>query len=93
MLLAGGLRIPSWRGARTRNAAGIQSAGRGLAIGGLLGRQLRRRLWLRARMLFANRERRRRLADQVHLQSATEAAQLLGNTKGVFMKVGRSSPG
>jgi predicted unusual protein kinase regulating ubiquinone biosynthesis (AarF/ABC1/UbiB family) len=77
-----------WR-TRRRSAAGIPTDGRGLLIGGLVGRRLLRRAWLRVRMLLANRERRRKLAEQTQLQSAQEAAALLGNMKGVFMKLGQ----
>jgi predicted unusual protein kinase regulating ubiquinone biosynthesis (AarF/ABC1/UbiB family) len=77
------------RAARGRNEAGIPTRGRGLLMGRFLGRRLARRLWLRARMAVTTRRRRKALAEQAAIQSATEAAELLGNMKGVFMKVGQ----
>ena len=83
------LRVAAWRAARRRNEAGIPTEGRGLMMGRLIGRRLWRRLWLRVRMAFVNRERRKELAERAGVASAQEAAQLLGNMKGVFMKVGQ----
>jgi predicted unusual protein kinase regulating ubiquinone biosynthesis (AarF/ABC1/UbiB family) len=83
------VRLLVWRAARRKNAAGIPTGGRGLLIGSFLGRRLLRRAWLRARMLVAARERRKELAARAGIQSAEEAAQLLGSMKGVFMKVGQ----
>src|SRR6476660_6105379 len=76
---------------RQRNAAGIATSvgGRTSQLGGLFVRRWFRRLWLRLRQAAAGRERRKQLASQFHLQSATEAAEVLGNMKGVFMKLGQ----
>ena len=48
-----------------------------------------RRAWMRVRMLVASRERRKQLDEQTRIQSAAEAAKLLGGMKGVFMKLGQ----
>jgi predicted unusual protein kinase regulating ubiquinone biosynthesis (AarF/ABC1/UbiB family) len=80
-------RLWLWRAARSD--AGIPTAGRGMMIGRLLGRRLFRRAWLRARMAVATRARKQELADRPGSQSAAEAAALLGNMKGVFMKLGQ----
>jgi predicted unusual protein kinase regulating ubiquinone biosynthesis (AarF/ABC1/UbiB family) len=86
---AGSLWLVTWRAARRRNAAGIPTSGRGLLMGSFMGRRLLRRGWLRVRMALARRERRKELADRAGIQSAEEAARLLGGMKGVFMKVGQ----
>jgi predicted unusual protein kinase regulating ubiquinone biosynthesis (AarF/ABC1/UbiB family) len=83
------VRLLAWRAARRRNEAGIVTSGRGLLMGRLIGRRMLRRAWLRMRMLVVGREKRKKLAEQAGVQSAQEAAQLLGNMKGVFMKLGQ----
>jgi predicted unusual protein kinase regulating ubiquinone biosynthesis (AarF/ABC1/UbiB family) len=88
-MLAIAVRLSVWRAARRTNEAGIPTSGRGLLLGSLLGRRLLRRTWLRVRMRVATRERKRALAERAHIQSAQEAAQLLGSMKGVFMKLGQ----
>jgi len=82
-------RIYAWRASRHRNAAGIQMSGRGAVMGQLIGRGIRRRIWLRMRMVFRGRERRKQMVEAEHIQTATEAAKLLGGMKGVFMKLGQ----
>jgi len=77
------------RAASVRNEAGIPTGGRGLLMGSFMGRRLLRRAWLRVRMALAARDRRKELADRAGIRSAEEAAALLGNMKGVFMKVGQ----
>jgi predicted unusual protein kinase regulating ubiquinone biosynthesis (AarF/ABC1/UbiB family) len=83
------LRLWMWRAARGSNAAGIQTSGRGLLIGRLIGRRVLRRAWMRMRMLVVGREQKKKLAEQAGVASAQEAAALLGNMKGVFMKLGQ----
>src|SRR5689334_5610064 len=83
------LRLWVWRAARRRNEAGIPTSGRGLLMGRLIGRGLLRRAWLRIRMLMVGREKQKKLAEQAGMKSAQEAAALLGNMKGVFMKLGQ----
>ncbi len=87
--LAAAVRVLVWRAARGRNEAGIPTSGRGLLMGGFMGRRLVRRAWLRVRMFVVTRDRKNQLADRARIQSAEDAAQLLGNMKGVFMKVGQ----
>ena len=82
----------AWRlVSRRGNAAGIVT-GRGARtsqIGGLMLRRLFRRIWLRLRQTLATRKRKEELTKQFHVESATEAAAVLGNMKGVFMKLGQ----
>lgn len=82
-------RLWVWRTSRRRNEAGIQTSGRGLVFGSFIGRRAIRRFWLRIRMLWASHERRKQLSEASHVQTATEAAALLGGMKGVFMKLGQ----
>ncbi len=82
-------RLWVWRSSRRRNAAGIQTSGRGLVFGSFIGRRVLRRMWLRVRMLWASHERKKQLTHASHVQTATEAAALLGGMKGVFMKLGQ----
>jgi predicted unusual protein kinase regulating ubiquinone biosynthesis (AarF/ABC1/UbiB family) len=82
-------RVLVWRASRRRNEAGIPTSGRGLLVGRFVGRRLLRRAWMRVRMVFASRKRKQALAEQTQIQSAAEAAQLLGGMKGVFMKLGQ----
>lgn len=65
------------------------ASARMLKLGGLTGRSLYRKLRYKLRALIANRERRQKLHDEYHLQTAEEAAKVLGNMKGVFMKIGQ----
>ncbi|HKE19135.1 MAG TPA: AarF/ABC1/UbiB kinase family protein [Kofleriaceae bacterium] len=88
-VVAAPLRYLLWRAARRRNAAGIQTSGRGLLMGSFMVRRLFRRGWLRVRMALATRQRRKQLHDRAHIKSAQEAAALLGSMKGVFMKMGQ----
>lgn len=80
------------RRARThKNAAGIVTASRkrrGIIVG-FVSKGLLRRGWLRVRMVFASARQRRELKAQAHIASAQEAAALMGNMKGLFMKVGQ----
>ncbi len=77
------------RQARRRNSAGIITGSRGILFGTLLARRAVRRVWLRIRMIFAGRERRKAMDDKVRVKTAEEAAALMGNMKGVFMKLGQ----
>lgn len=79
-----------WLANRT-NEAGISTgmASRASQMGGLLTRNFRRRMYLRVRGLIATRERKKQLEHEYHLKSAEEAAEVMGNMKGVFMKLGQ----
>ena len=83
------LRVWGWVAGRRRSAAGIQTGGRGLLLGRMLGRNALRRAALRVRMIFATRARKKELAERSQIKSAQEAAAVLGNMKGVFMKLGQ----
>ncbi len=82
-------RIHLARLARRRNQAGIITDGRGLLFGTMIVRRQLRRAVLRVRMLFASRERRKQMDDKARVKTAEEAAALMGNMKGVFMKLGQ----
>jgi predicted unusual protein kinase regulating ubiquinone biosynthesis (AarF/ABC1/UbiB family) len=77
------------RGALRLRGLSTSASGRAARVGGLLTRSAFRRLVLRLRQLVADKRRRRELADQVHLREASEAAELMGNMKGVAMKLGQ----
>ena len=79
-----------WR-ARRKSAAGINTSMsvRASQLTGLAGRVLFRRMWLRMRMVVASRRRKKQLREAYQLKSAEEAAALMGNMKGVFMKLGQ----
>ncbi|MBP9089176.1 MAG: AarF/ABC1/UbiB kinase family protein [Kofleriaceae bacterium] len=90
VVLASVIAWTAWSRHRT-NAAGIVTSGnaRTSVIFGFLSRGLLRHLWLRLRMVFVNQQRKKELAAQAHITSAQEAAALMGNMKGLFMKVGQ----
>lgn len=77
------------RMAGRRNAAGIITGGRGTLFGALIVRRAIRRALMRVRMVFASRERKKQMDAQVRMKTAEEAAALMGNMKGVFMKLGQ----
>lgn len=83
--------VTAWVLLRRRPPSHIPSSlgARGARVGSLVGRSLVRKAWLRLRQVVATREHRRRLEQQHHLHSAKEAAQVLGQMKGVFMKLGQ----
>src|SRR5687768_15616189 len=82
-------RLYTARLARRRNQAGIITDGRGLLFGRMLVRRQLRRAVLRVRMIFASRERKKQMDDKSRVKTAEEAAALMGNMKGVFMKLGQ----
>jgi predicted unusual protein kinase regulating ubiquinone biosynthesis (AarF/ABC1/UbiB family) len=77
--------------ASERNAAGIATRlhARGARLGGLVTRSLWRRAVLALRSVLATRENRRRLKERYHVQVAEEAAEMMGDMKGAFMKLGQ----
>ncbi len=77
--------------ASQQNEAGIATSAtaRFLRIGGMMWRNTSRKLRYRLRYLISTHEHRQHLKSEVHLQNAEEAAQILGNMKGVFMKIGQ----
>jgi predicted unusual protein kinase regulating ubiquinone biosynthesis (AarF/ABC1/UbiB family) len=88
-LIVVGLRLWVWRASRRRNEAGIPTDGRGWLMGGFVVRRVWRRGWLRLRMLVVARRHHAEMAHAAHVESAEEAAKLMGNMKGVFMKLGQ----
>ncbi len=77
--------------ARRKSAAGINTAMsvRAAQVSRLAGKVLLRKAWLRMRMVVATRKRRRALREAHQLKTAEEAAAVMGNMKGVFMKLGQ----
>jgi predicted unusual protein kinase regulating ubiquinone biosynthesis (AarF/ABC1/UbiB family) len=63
--------------------------GRVSRVGGLAFRASIRRLRYAVRQIFSNRRRRRELKKEFSLKTAEEAAQVMGQMKGVFMKIGQ----
>ncbi len=84
-----GWRLYLWRLHRRRNDAGIITDGRGLLFGTMIVRRAIRRAILRVRMVFASRERKKQMDAKSRVKTAEEAAALMGNMKGVFMKLGQ----
>lgn len=80
----------SWL-SRRRNRAGISTgvASRTTQMGTLVTRSMMRKLRLRLHGLVVRRERRKKLEQEYHLKTAQEAAELMGNMKGLFMKIGQ----
>ncbi len=76
---------------RRTNAAGIRTsaAGRALAVGGLATRSGARKAALRLRQAVTSRERRAALETAYHIKTSAEVAQMMGQMKGVFMKLGQ----
>ena len=77
--------------ARRRNKAQITTRmfGRVARIGTLAVRTGMRRLAYAIRRLVSSRKRRKELKESYKLKTAEEAAQLMGQMKGVFMKLGQ----
>ncbi|MEW6776912.1 MAG: AarF/ABC1/UbiB kinase family protein, partial [Bdellovibrionota bacterium] len=55
----------------------------------MAGKRVFRALWLKFRQMLATRENKKKLEEQYHIESAAEAAKIMGNMKGVFMKLGQ----
>lgn len=80
-----------WWLSRRRNRAGISTsmASRTVQMGTLATRSVARKMYLRIHQLMVRRERRKKLEEVYHLKTAREAAELMGNMKGLFMKLGQ----
>ncbi len=81
-----------WRfAASRRNAAGISTtvAARTAQMSGLATRTAARKAVLRVRQAVSGRARREELERTYHLETSAEVAALMGNMKGVFMKLGQ----
>ncbi|MCB0218427.1 MAG: AarF/ABC1/UbiB kinase family protein [Chrysiogenetes bacterium] len=74
-----------------RNEAGISTSmgARGAQVSSLVSRSIWRKLWLKFRQMWATHEHKKALEEEYHLKSAEEAAKIMGNMKGVFMKLGQ----
>jgi len=74
-----------------RSAAGIRTSatGRALSIGGLATRSGFRKLALKARQLISGRKRKAELEKAYHITTAAEVGAMMGQMKGVFMKLGQ----
>lgn len=77
--------------ATRRNAAGISTAmaSRALQVGGLATRSAARKAFLRMRQVVATREHKDALEARYHLRTSSEVAAMMGQMKGVFMKLGQ----
>lgn len=76
---------------RRRNAAGITTgmSGRALTIGGLATRTAARKAALKMRSLVSSQQAKKELEAKYHLKSSEEVAAVMGQMKGVFMKLGQ----
>ena len=74
-----------------RNRAGIPTSmtARATSIGSLATRSAARKAALRMRQVMASKERRAELERRYHLKTSGEVAELMGQMKGVFMKLGQ----
>jgi predicted unusual protein kinase regulating ubiquinone biosynthesis (AarF/ABC1/UbiB family) len=73
----------------TRRSMSKSVAGRTGQIGALLTRSAFRKFRLRLKQVVANHEEKKRLESQYHVKTAEEAAKMMGQMKGVFMKIGQ----
>ncbi len=64
-------------------------AGRTGRIGALVTRSAFRKLRLRLKQLLLSHEEKKKLENQYHVKTSEEAAKLMGEMKGVFMKIGQ----
>ncbi len=78
-----------WLGRRSEAGLHVGATVRTARLAGFVGRSVARRAWLGLRGVVATRRRRRALAHRHAVQTAQEAAALMGNMKGVAMKVGQ----
>lgn len=76
---------------RRKNAAGISTgvASRALTVSGLASRTAARKAALKVRSLVSGQEKKKELEARYHLKSSEEVAQVMGQMKGVFMKLGQ----
>ncbi len=74
-----------------RNEAGISTSmtSRTSQVGSLVTKSIFRKVWLMIRQSIATHEHKKALEEQYHIKSAEEAAKMMGNMKGVFMKLGQ----
>jgi len=72
-----------------RKGMSTSVSGRTGQIGALMTRSMFRKIKLRVRQAIANHDEKKRLESQYHVKTAEEAAKMMGQMKGVFMKIGQ----
>jgi predicted unusual protein kinase regulating ubiquinone biosynthesis (AarF/ABC1/UbiB family) len=74
-----------------RNRAGISTSitSRAAAMGGLATRSAARKAALRMRQVLASKARKQELERRYHLKTSAEVTEMMGQMKGVFMKIGQ----
>lgn len=77
--------------ATRRNRAGIATSmtARAASIGGLATRSAARKAALRMRQVVSSKAKKAELEQRYHLKTSGEVAELMGQMKGVFMKLGQ----
>lgn len=82
--------LASWFASR-RNRAGISTSAlsRAAAMGGLATRSAARKAALRMRQVIATRAQKEALEHRYHIRTSGEVAEMMGQMKGVFMKLGQ----
>ncbi len=90
-LALGALLFVLWRRPARPSTSAVPTslAGRVVRIGGVVTRTAARQAALRVRSLAAGKARREALAAASHLKSAEDVAAVMGQMKGVFMKLGQ----
>ncbi len=73
----------------TRAGMNTSLAGRMSQIWALMTRSTFRKMKLRVLQSMADHDEKKRLESQYHVQTAEEAAKMMGQMKGVFMKIGQ----
>ncbi len=82
----------AWRRSRASSSSAAvptSLAGRALRLGGVATRTAARQAFLKVRLATAHASRREALAAASHLKSAEDVAAVMGQMKGVFMKLGQ----
>ncbi len=77
--------------ATRRNRAGISTSmtSRAASVGGLATRSAARKAALRMRQVISSKAKKAELEQRYHLKTSGEVAELMGQMKGVFMKLGQ----
>jgi len=90
VVLAAGVALWRYLSRRT-NRAGISTStlSRAAAMGGLATRSAARKAALRMRQAVATRAQREALEHRYHIKTSAEVAEMMGQMKGVFMKLGQ----
>lgn len=90
IVLAAALALVLWSASR-KNRAGISTSAlsRAAAVGGLATRSAARKAALRMRQVVASKARREALEHRYHIATSAEVAEMMGQMKGVFMKLGQ----